>query len=162
MKSLTLVAGLSAGLLAAGAAIAQDITVHDAYARASGPAAQSGAIFMVIQNDGATDDRLVAAATDAAQRVELHTHAEDSAGVMRMIELEDGIPVPAGNSRELMRGGDHVMLLGLTRPLNHGDNLSLTLTFETAGEIEVEVPIDLERMPQPRHMHGHGAMMQGN
>ncbi len=161
MKTLTLLAGLSAGFFA-GAALAQDITVSDPYARSSGPAAQSGAIFMMIENHGAADDRLIAAATDAAERVELHTHAEDANGVMRMVELEDGIEVAAGAAHELMRGGDHVMLLGLTRPLNHGDTLDLTLTFETAGEITVEVPVDLERMPQPRHGQGHGVMMQGN
>ncbi len=161
MKSLTLLAGLSAGLFAT-AALAQDITVTDAYARASGPAAQSGAIFMLIENHGATDDRLIAAATDAAERVELHTHLEDANGVMRMVELEDGMPIAAGGTHELARGGDHVMLLGLTRPLTHGDTLDLTLTFEVAGEVEVEIPVDLERMPQPRHGHGHGVMMQGN
>jgi copper(I)-binding protein len=37
------------------------------------------------------------------------------------------------------------MLLGLTRELKQGDMVSVTLTFEKAGEMTVEIPVDLER-----------------
>ncbi len=156
MRALTLVAGLSAGLIATTALAHDGMAVREAYALASSPAAQSGAIFMVIENHRAFDDRLIAAETDAAQRVELHTHSEDAEGVMRMIELEDGMTIPAGGEHALSRGGDHIMLLGLTRPLNDGDTISVTLTFELSGELEIEVPVDLNRGPEAGHGHDHG------
>ena len=118
------------------------IHVENAYARAS---AQSGAVFMTIINHGATEDRLLSVSTDAAERAGLHRHSEDAGGVMQMLEVTEGFPVPANGTHELARGGDHVMLMGLTRPLANGDMLTLTLTFEHEGEVAVDVPVDNDR-----------------
>ena len=142
-----------AGPLAAGDAAS--ITVIDPYARSSSPAAKSGAVFMTQKTAGPEDDRLAAAEAPAAERGELHTHLEDANGVMRMIEVEDGFAVPAGGGHMLERGGDHVMLMGLTESLEDGESFPLTLVFEEAGEVVVEVPVDLTRQPE----HGdHGGM----
>jgi len=64
---------------------------------------------------------------------------------MRMVEVEEGFAVPAGGMHALKRGGDHVMFMGLTRPMEQGDTVNVTLIFEKAGRIEVEIPVDLER-----------------
>ena len=151
----TLLAALGAFAVAA-PAFAADIRVEDPFARVSSIMAQSGAAFMRIENHGDTDDRLIAAQSDVAQRIELHTHIEDDAGVMRMVEVEAGFAVPAGGGHMLERGGDHVMFMGLTRQLEHGDEITLTLVFETAGEMTLSVPVDLERQPDHGHSHGHG------
>lgn len=140
-KSLLGVAALCAAL----PAFAGDIEVKDAYARTSSAMAKSGAAFMVIENTGDADDRLVSAASDVAQKVELHTHMDMGDGVMKMMEVKEGFAVPAHGHHVLARGGDHVMLLGLTRELKQGDMVSVTLTFEKAGEMTIEVPVDLER-----------------
>ena len=66
------------------------ITVTDAYARAASPVAKSGAAFMVIENAGDSDDRLVSVITDAAMKAELHTSRMQD-GIARMSRLEDGI-----------------------------------------------------------------------
>lgn len=130
---------------------AADMTIADPYARAAGAMARSGAAFMTITNGGETDDRLVAVDSDVAERVELHTHITDGE-VMRMVELENGIELPAGETVRLERGGLHVMFLGLTRALATGDEVEITLTFEHAAELVVSVPVDNERMPS---RHGH-------
>lgn len=152
---------LKTNLLAAVAALslavpafAADIMVEDPYARASTKKSSSGAAFMVLKNTGSADDRLVSASSDVAARVELHTHKEDANGVMRMMEVEEGFAVPAGEEHALARGGDHVMFMGLKEPLKHGEVVEVTLTFENAGDVVVEIPVDLERKP----MHGHGHM----
>ncbi|NYS25903.1 copper chaperone PCu(A)C [Rhodobacteraceae bacterium 2376] len=132
-----------------------DIHIHDPFARVSSIMAQSGAAFMVIENHGPAEDRLIAAESEVAQRVELHTHLEDDQGVMRMIEVEEGFAIPAGGQHGLVRGGDHVMFMGLTRQLTHGDVVALTLIFENAGEVMLEVPVDLERAADHGHSHGH-------
>lgn len=151
---------LSAAIaLAAATPLSADdgVRVEDAYARSSGPTAMSGAVFFDIVNLSATrSDRLVSASSEVAQRVELHTHLEDAGGVMRMLEVEDGFAVAPGETRRLERGGDHVMLMGLTRPLNDGDTFPLTLVFEHEGEVTIEVPVDLGRVPAMGHgAHGH-------
>jgi len=134
-------------------ALAADIMIEDPYARASSPTAKSGAAFMVMKNMSDTDDRLVAATSEASERVELHTHLEDANGVMRMIEVEDGIAVPAGGTAMLMRGGDHVMFMGLTGPFVDGETVEVTLTFEQAGDITVDIPVDLNRRPMVHDGH---------
>jgi copper(I)-binding protein len=141
-------------LAAIPAAAMDGITVKDAYARSSGSMAASGAAFMLIENHTGADDRLIGAASDVAERTELHTHREDDMGVMRMIHVEEGFDLPAGSTLEMRRGGHHVMFLGLSEPFEQGDTVMLTLEFETAGEVTVEVPVDLER--QPMHGAGHG------
>lgn len=149
-------AGSTAFLLMAAPLVAGEIMVKDPYARSSTPSSVTGAAFLVLMNHGDTDDRLIGAATDVAKRVELHTHKEDANGVMKMMEVEEGFVVPAGGMHALKRGGDHIMLMGLTRPLEQGEEISVTLTFEKAGEIEVMVPVDRERKPDHGGTgHGH-------
>ncbi|MCB1332234.1 MAG: copper chaperone PCu(A)C [Roseivivax sp.] len=154
MTYKTVLAALMAATLAMPAFA--EIKVSDPYARASTAMATSGAAFLVIENTGPEDDRLIAARSDIADRVELHTHKEDANGVMQMLEVKEGFAVPAGASHALARGGDHLMFLGLKRPMEHGATVAVTLTFEKAGEMAIEIPVDLERRPM------HGQMKMGN
>lgn len=147
-----LAASLVACALGTSALFAGDIMVKDAYVRSSTPNSKTGAAFLMLMNTGDADDRLIAASSDVAKRVELHTHKEISDGVMQMIEIEGGITVPAGGMHMLQRGGDHVMFMGLTAPLVQGEDVTVTLTFEKAGNVDVVIPIDHERKPD------HGAM----
>ncbi|MBK5947656.1 copper-binding protein [Rhodobacter veldkampii DSM 11550] len=122
-----------------------EIVISDPYARVSAMMSKSGAAFMVIENTGAEDDRLVSAASDIAAKVELHTHKADANGVMQMIEVPEGFVIPAGGQHVLERGADHVMFLGLHSGLEHGQNVTVTLTFEKAGPMTVQMPVDLKR-----------------
>ena len=138
-------------------AFAQDtITVDDAYARSSGKSAKAGAAFMMIHNTGESDDRLIGVKSDAAARVELHTHKIDDAGVAKMVHVEEGFVIPAGETHMLKRGGDHVMFMGLTAPFEQDGTVPVTLIFENAGEVEIELPVDLERKDEGGHgSHSH-------
>jgi len=42
---------------------------------------------------------------------------------------------------ELQPGGFHVMLMGLTGPLEEGGHFPVTLTFERAGTVTVDVAV---------------------
>jgi copper(I)-binding protein len=140
-----------------GSAAHSVIMIHDAYARSSGPTAKTGAAFFTVMNHGDIEDRLISAATTASKVVELHTHIDAGDGVMLMRKDEDGFEVTAGGSHELARGGDHVMMMGLTEPFVQGETVELTLTFEQAGDITVTIPIDNERTPAHGEMD-HGSM----
>jgi hypothetical protein len=143
-KSLTL-AALAATALAMPAFAESMITVTDPYARVSTPMSKAGGAFMVITNTGDEDDRLIDVTSEISKRTELHTHKDDGNGNMQMLQVKEGFAVPAGGSHGLVRGGDHVMFMGLHKGLNHGDVVSATLVFKKAGEIVVEIPVDLER-----------------
>jgi copper(I)-binding protein len=155
MKLGNLLSAACVALLTSTPLFAGDVMVMDAYARVASKVAKSGAAFMMIHNHSNQDDRLIAAASDVAKRVELHTHIEED-GVMKMTKLEDGMIIPAGGMHALKRGGDHVMFMGLTRSLEHGDMFELTLTFEHAGDVALTVPVDLERQDKiSAHTHSH-------
>lgn len=152
----TLLAAVAATALAM-PAFADGMMIKDSYARAAGMSASAGAAFIVIENHTGEDDRLIGASSDIAQRVELHTHIEDANGVMKMTHVQEGFPVKAGESITMQRGGRHVMFMGLNGAMAQGDMVTVTLTFEKAGDVVVEVPVDLERKPMHGSM-GHGHM----
>ena len=156
--------GLLAAAVAAPAA-AHDFTLGDLlidhpYARENPRIGGAGGTFMTITNRGATDDTLIDASAPVSQRIELHTHIMDD-GVMRMREIEGGIPLPAGETVDLQPGGLHVMLIGLEQPLVEGETFPLTLVFENAGSVDVVVSIEditagAEHGHQGHMDHGHG------
>lgn len=154
MKKLTLAAAFAASL-ALPTWACEGVQIVDSHARASTGMSQSGAAFMHIVNHGEIDCRLIGARSDAAERVELHTHIEDDSGVMRMIEVIEGFLIPAEGEHLLARGGDHLMFLGLTRAFNHGDEIMVTLSFEEGEDMDITIPVDLERMPDHGASHSH-------
>lgn len=119
--------------------------VEEPYLRSIMPTSTTAAAFMVLRNMTGEDDRLVGVRSDLPGRVELHSHDEDANGVMRMGEIEGGVPLADGATHEFARGGDHLMFMGLEDPLTQGQMVSVTLVFETAGEVEITVPVDLQR-----------------
>ena len=123
-----------------------DISIADGYMRTNGALAKNGAAFFTILNAGDSDDRLIAARADFASMVELHGHIKDG-DVMLMRPKENGIPVGANGHAMLVRGGDHVMFMGLQEPVAEGSTITVTLIFEKAGEITVDLPVDSARAP---------------
>ena len=155
MKTLTLAALVVALPIAA---VAHDgLTVRDGYARGANP--KAGAAFMVIENHKTMDCQLAGVSSDAAERVELHTHQEVD-GVMKMGPIEGGIAIPAEGEHALMRGGDHIMFMGLKAPFENGQTVTLSLDFGDCGVDEVSIPVDNDRTPEaaPAAMDhsGHG------
>ncbi|MCB2120023.1 MAG: copper chaperone PCu(A)C [Rhodobacteraceae bacterium] len=124
-------------------AFAEDgMTISNAYARFM-PGSKAGAAFFTIENHTGADDRLVSAASEVSMMVELHTHKQAADGTMQMVHVEEGFEVPAGGTHQLARGGDHVMFMGLKG--DPGETVTVTLSFEHAGDMTVEIPVDNSR-----------------
>ena len=140
-------------LLIAGGAAAQtgQIDLKDAWARATPGKAENGAAYVTIVSP--TADRLVSVSSPAAKKAGLHSMTMDG-GVMKMRPLA-GIDVPANESVTLKPGGTHIMLQGLSEPLQAGKSFPLTLTFEKAGQREVEVAVE---KPGAMGPEGHAGM----
>lgn len=138
--------GVLLGLSAVGRAAAGEpaIQVLDAWARATPPGAENGAVYVKIVNHGAAD-RLIGARSPAAHAAELHASAtRDGVVAMRRI---DALPIDAGAIVELAPGGAHVMLVGLVSRLEAGRRVGLTLVFANAGELAVDAPVVDARGP---------------
>ena len=99
----------------------------------------NGAAYMVIENTGASVDRLVKVESDAAANVELHQSLMEG-DVMKMLPVE-AVEIPGKGKAELQPGSYHVMLLGLKQDLKEGEKIHLKLTFESAGVLELDAEI---------------------
>jgi copper(I)-binding protein len=131
-------AALALLAITSGAAAADGPTVSQAWARATAPGVDVGAVYLSIDG-GATDDSLVSASSVRAGMVHLHT-VEESGGVAKMRAVE-GIEVPAGKRVVLAPKGMHIMLMGLAKPLVAGETFPLELRFAKAGELGISVVV---------------------
>jgi periplasmic copper chaperone A len=124
---------------AAGTVRAGSIEVSDAWARATVVAGQPSAVYLTVRNAGATPDRLIGLASAKADRIELHE--SKMVGAAMTMAPVDGLDLAPGATVKLAPGGYHAMIFGLAAPLNPGDTLPLTLTFEHGGTVTLAVPV---------------------
>jgi copper(I)-binding protein len=124
--------------LVAPPAMAQ-ITIADAWARATPPGANIGAAYLTIRNGSKAPDKLVSATSPAAEKVQTHITVKDG-DIFRMREVK-GYDIPAGGAFELKPGGAHLMLVNLKAPLKEGDKVPLVLRFERGGEVKTELHV---------------------
>ena len=139
-------------------AVSDTITVSNIQLRATVAGMTSSAAYLKIINNGMSDDRLIAAKSAIAQRVEIHSMELDQ-GVMRMRAVHGGLVIAAGDSVTLAPGGLHIMLMGLTTDLALGSQHEIILVFEKAGDIKLTAtakrPGDI-MINMPGHDASHG------
>ena len=140
-RSAYVFAFLALAVVSAAPAAAQqvkigDLVLNDAWARATPGGAKVGGGYLIVENKGATSDKLIGGSSPVAGKVEVHEMAMHN-GVMTMRTMKDGLSIPAGQSVTLAPGGYHIMLMDLKSPLKRGDKVPVTLTFEKAGDIKV-------------------------
>ncbi|MGH8704256.1 MAG: copper chaperone PCu(A)C [Burkholderiales bacterium] len=127
------------------------IEIEGPWARATAPGAKVAAGYMVIRNKGAAAERLVAASSPAAARVELHVHVRDG-DIVRMREVP-AYDVPAGGIFELKPSGAHLMFMDIRRPFKEGERVPVTLRFERSGEVKAELHVGRLTASAPAHKH---------
>lgn len=142
----------AATLLAASAGAAESVKVEHAWVRAPAPGQKTAGAYVELTSARAT--ALVAAASPAAARVELHSMTTEG-GVMRMRALER-IELPAGRTVRLAPGGLHIMLFDLKQPLKVGEKVALVLSLQTPGASPATLAVDAEvRATPPSAAHQH-------
>lgn len=109
------------------------------YSYATATVQKNGAVFGTIHN--ATEDtvKITAAASDVAEKIELHTHLTEN-GVMKMREVE-AYEIPAGEKFTLRPMSYHIMLMGLKEPLKEGQNFEVTLTKSNGETMPIRVSV---------------------
>lgn len=121
------------------------VEVQDGWVRATPGGNDVTAAYFTLANTGGAD-RLIGAASDQLNDVQLHASRQDDAGVMRMEPL-DGVDVPAGGAATFAPGGNHLMLFGAA-DLTLGDTVCIELDFETADDRIACLPV-MDDAPLP-------------
>jgi copper(I)-binding protein len=130
------------------------VTVSDAWVRGTvGGQRATGAFMKLVAGD---DVALVGARSPVAATVEIHEMKMDG-GTMRMRAV-DRLPLEKGRAVELAPGGYHVMLMGLTKPVNPGDAVPITLTFEDRSGKRSTVEVSATVKPLTSGHGNHGGM----
>jgi hypothetical protein len=96
--------------------------------------------FFTITNKGREADRLVAAESSAATKVEIHYIKVVGYGI-RMRPMEKGLGLPPDTAITLKPRGYHLMM-ELKAPLVQGQRVPVTLTFEKAGPQQIEMVVE--------------------
>lgn len=127
-----------ASATAAELAVVEDFEMVEPWVKAT-TKEMTGA-FGTLVNNTAEDVHVVAISSALAPRAELH-EIVDQAGTPVMKEMADGFVVAAGGEFTLQPGGNHLMLMGLTNPIEAGTEVELTLEFEDGRTFSWIAPV---------------------
>ena len=132
------------------------VTVKDAWVRATVPQQKATGAFMQLQS--AQDAKLLSAQSPVAGVVEVHEMAMDG-GVMKMRAIPN-LALPAGKAVELKPGGYHVMLMDLKGQVKDGDTVPVTLVVEgkDGKRQNIEIKASARTAAAPAMNHGAGQM----
>ncbi len=112
--------------------------LSDGWIKQLPPSVPMRAGYFTINNTGSAADRLLSASSPAFELIEMH-ESKMADGMMMMNQLTE-IPVGAGATVEFKPGGLHLMLMGVKQPLEVGDRVPVTLTFDSGEQtFELEV-----------------------
>jgi copper(I)-binding protein len=89
-------------------------------------------VYMVVRNTSPRIERIIGASSPFAASAELHASKLEGGGTIAALQL------PAGEVTELNADGPHLLLRGLTEPLDGYQYFPVVLMFEHAGKVEIE------------------------
>lgn len=149
-------------LLTAGAAFAavsraseaSAVSITDLWARPSVGNSAVGAGYFTLENRG-PEDRLLAVEADVSKKVELHSMSMNGM-VMKMRKLEDA-DVPANGRISFAPGGNHIMFIGLNKPLKEGESFPVTFVFQKAGKLNATMKVEARKPSVKPAMPGMNA-----
>ena len=125
-------------MLAAPSALSEGgISVRDPWVRQPPPGSSVTAAYMVIENSTVASDELLEISCSCSASASLHVTEirEDSMAMKKVASIE----VPQGGSVDLLPGGHHVMLEGLSGDI--GESVVLELKFRSGAGISVTAPV---------------------
>ncbi len=119
------------------------IEISRPWARAPSATALEAGGFLTLTNKAREADRLIAAASPAAGKIEIHG-IKISGPTMSMKLLDKGLGLPPDFPITMKPRGYHLLLQELKAPLSKGGKVPVTLTFEKAGTRNVELIVEAE------------------
>ena len=150
----TAACGSSSGTTAAAGTQVADGTMSVRSATIDWPANPSvAAVRMVVHNGTDTADSLIGVGSPIAASTSIHRSQTDSQGRSTMAPVTK-LALPARSSVTFEPNGLHVMLTGITKDIQVGDTVPLTLTFEHARPITVSAKV-IKPGTAPEGSHDH-------
>lgn len=99
------------------------------------------AAFGEIHNDTDTPVVVISVSSPSSDDVQLHETVDEDGKTPLMQEVQDGFAVRANSSFVLEPGGNHIMLMGVKKPLLAGEEVEFTLTFADGRTQTFTAPI---------------------
>ena len=96
---------------------------------------EPSAIYLTLKNSGDETVNLLLAESSVKSRLELHGMQQG-----KMIGL-DGLSIPPQQTISLARGGTHIMVCDLQKPLKKDQQFPLTLYFDDGETLSLDVQV---------------------
>ena len=136
-------------------AVAGEVNVTQAWVRATAAGQDSAAVALHITSQ--KDANIVEVSSPAASHVEIHSMTHEN-GMMKMREL-DSFELKARQEVALGSNGNHLMLVGLKKPLVAGETAKIVLTLQFGDKHKEKLEVNAEVIPltesYDEHMHHH-------
>ncbi len=132
---LLVISGLA--VAGCGSAGATEVVVRDAWSPPTPPITNVAAFYLTIHNPTATGDALVGATSPSCDEMQIHESVV-TGDVASMGELTE-VSIAADADIVFEPNGLHLMCLGVTKPVEVGDTIAVTLDFERSRLLEIEV-----------------------
>lgn len=133
MKKIIALIVLSVALLSAGT-----VKITDGYVKKAQKSFNS-AMFITIKNSGNRDITIVKVMSGVSKSVQLHT-MKMVKDIMKMKKI-DNIVVKANSTLNFKVSGYHIMLIGLKKNLDTGNDVKATLILKDGKKINFSVKV---------------------
>lgn len=132
VENVTAENGVSAPTSVASSATA--VSISETWAKAIDSGMTSA--FGTIKNPTDQYITVTGVSTPASKTAELHEVVTGEDGSMKMRAKEGGFTIPAHGELILKPGAEHIMLMGLLKPVQAGDDITLTLELSNGQIME--------------------------
>ena len=112
------------------------LTITDGWAKAADDG--TSAAFGMLKNPTDKPITIIGAASPYAKAVQLHEVVMQD-GSMVMQQKEGGFTIPANGMIELKPGGNHLMFMGISRPIKPGTMVPVKLITDDGGVFRTKV-----------------------
>ena len=109
-----------------------DLEIAHPWSRATLPGAKVATGYLVIKNNGTTDDRLLSVTAEISGKAEIH-EMKMTDGVMSMRPVKEGVEIPAGGEVKLEPQSYHIMFMELNAPAVEGDKIPRHVDLREGG-----------------------------
>ena len=131
------------------------LKLQDVWVREAPPSAKVMAAFLVIENSGKSDRKLLSVEAEGFNKVEMHQTMIH--GKMTHMVPQKDLSIPAGESLTLKPGGYHLMLMKPLKVFKAGDKVSLRFKFKDGEIVVQEAEVRRVKMGMDDHDHSEHA-----
>lgn len=125
----------------------QGTAVVHPWAKGGARAGTAMPMYVVLENNGATQERLLEVSSPMADRIVINRLVRE-AGLIRAAELNE-VVLPPGGRLAFRPGERQITLIGARASIEPGSFIPLTFTFERGGKLTANLRV--ENMGEPEH-----------